>query len=194
MREISAIRAYTERHGLEKGIAMRVMIRVLRGILTALLCIVLVLNLWLLVQQSVLHLEAPQVFGYSHYIVTTGSMEPSLSPGDLILVKAQDEYKLGDVVTFHDSQGATVTHRIMGTVSGQFITQGDANNTEDGDLLSPEKIVGKLQLVLPGAGSVIEFLRSPFGILTLLVIGVLLIKLPDWIGAGKNRGKRYKEE
>lgn len=168
---------------------MKVMIRILRGLLTAVLCAVLLVNIWMLVQQTVLKREAPEVLGYSQYIVTSGSMEPSMSPGDLILVKSQESYDLGDVVTFRDSRGETVTHRIMGSVSGQFITQGDANNTEDGELLPPERILGKLRLVLPGAGGVLMFLRSPLGILVLLVVGVLLIKLPDWIGTAKDRGR-----
>lgn len=171
---------------------MKVMIKVLRGVLTALLCVLLVLNIWMLVQQTVLKREAPQVLGYSQYIVTTGSMEPSLSPGDLIFVKAQETYELGDVVTFYDNGGATVTHRIMGKVSGQFITQGDANNTEDSELLPPEQIIGKLQMVLPGMGYFIDFLRSPVGIVILIFVGILLIKLPDWIGASKEQGRRYR--
>ncbi len=161
---------------------MKVMIKVLRGLLTAVLCVVLLVNVWLLIQQSVLKKEAPEVLGYSQYIVTSGSMEPSMSPGDLILIKRQEKYALGDVVTFRGSGGETVTHRIMGTVSGQFITQGDANNTEDSDLLHPELILGKLCLVLTVAGGALLFLRSPLGILLLLVVGFLLIKLPDWIG------------
>ena len=172
---------------------MRIMIKILRGVLTALLSAVLLLNIWMLVQQTVLKREAPEVLGYSQYIVTTGSMEPNISVGDLILVKSQEEYELGDVVTFHDAVGSTVTHRIMGTVSGQFITQGDANNTEDNDLLPPERIIGKVRLVLPGMGYAIEFLRSPLGILLLVVIGVLLIKLPDWMGSVRGQqGKRYR--
>lgn len=168
---------------------MKVTIKILRGLLTAVLCVVLLLNIWMLVQQTVLKKEAPEVLGYSQYIVTSGSMEPSMSPGDLILIKSQESYGLGDVVTFRDSRGETVTHRIMGSVSGQFITQGDANNTEDGELLPPERILGKLRLVLPGAGGVLMFLRSPLGILVLLVVGVLLIKLPDWIGTAKDKGR-----
>lgn len=168
---------------------MKVMIKILRGVLTAVLCAILLLNIWMLVQQKVLKKEAPEVFGYSQYIVTSGSMEPKFSAGDLILVKGQDSYQLGDIVTFRDSGGAMVTHRITGSVSGQFITKGDANNTEDAELLSPENIVGKLQLVLPGAGEAVLFLRSPLGLLILLTVGVLLIKLPDWAGALKTKTK-----
>lgn len=170
---------------------MKATIKILRIILTVLLCAIILLNGWMLFQQAVLKREAPEFFGYSQYIVTSGSMEPSFSPGDMILVKKQEEYGLGDVVTFRGSGGETVTHRIVGSVSGQFITQGDANNTEDSDLLPPESILGKLQLVLPGVGDAILFFRSPFGLLILLAAGVLIIKLPDWVGALRSspRGK-----
>ena len=53
---------------------MKVIIKVLRGLLTAVLCIVLLVNIWMLVQQTVLKKEAPEVLGYSQYIVTSGSM------------------------------------------------------------------------------------------------------------------------
>ncbi len=168
---------------------MKVLIKILRGIFTVLLCVVLLFNIWMLVQQHVLKREAPEALGYSQYIVTSGSMEPTLSVGDMILVKGEKRYKLGDVVTFQNPGGSAVTHRIMGSVSGQFITQGDANNAEDQELLSPENIIGKVQVVLPGVGSAALFLRTPLGLLILLAAGLLLIKLPDWAGTLKTRAK-----
>lgn len=174
---------------------MRVMIKILRGILTIVLCVIFLLSIWMLVQQKVLKKEAPEIFGYSQYIVTSGSMEPKFSVGDLILVKKRDRYQLGDIVTFRDNGGDLVTHRITGSVSGQFITKGDADNTEDAELLSPESIVGKLQLVLPGAGEAVLFLWSPLGLLVLLAVWILLIKLPNWTGAlkTKTKGKHASE-
>lgn len=168
---------------------MKLTIKILRVLLTVLLCAVILLNGWMLIQQTVLKRETPELFGYSQYIVTSGSMETTFSAGDMILVKAQDEYSLLDVVTFRDSSGATVTHRIVGRVGEQFITQGDANNTEDQELLSPENILGKVQAVFPGMGSVVMFLRSPVGLILLILIGILLIKLPDWAGALKTRAE-----
>lgn len=168
---------------------MRITIKILRGLLTVLLCAVLLLNLWMLIQQVVLKKEAPEFLGYSQYVVTSGSMEPSFSAGDMILVKRQEEYGLLDVVAFRDSHGSTVTHRIVGSVSGQFITRGDANNTEDSELLPPENIIGKVRTVLPGVGKIALFFRSPLGLLTLLAVGLLLIKLPDWAGALKRKAE-----
>lgn len=168
---------------------MKVFIKILRGLLTLVVGAVLACNVWMLVQQTVLHRETPEVFGYSQYIVTSGSMETVLSTGDLILVKSEEEYNLGDVVTFRDPAGQTVTHRIVGRVSDQFITKGDANNTEDQELLPPENILGKVQTALPGMGNVVLFFRSPLGLLILLTAVILILKLPDWAGALKTRAK-----
>lgn len=168
---------------------MRVLIKALRFLLAAALCAVILLNLWMLYQTRVQGKDAPELFGASQYIVTSGSMEPAFSAGDMILVKRQDSYQLGDIVTFREAGGATVTHRIVGRVEGQFITQGDANNMEDPELLAPENIVGKLWAVLPGAGGAVLFFRSPLGLLILIVAGALLIKLPDWAGALKTKAE-----
>lgn len=168
---------------------MKIMIKVLRGILTAVLCVVVLANVWLLVQQAVLKKDAPELFGYSQFIVTSGSMEPTFAAGDMVLTKKQTGYAPNDVVTFRDGRGELVTHRIVGTVSDQFITKGDANNTEDSELLALEQIVGEVTGVLPGVGNAVMFLRSPLGILILLVIGILLIELPAWAGTLKTKAK-----
>lgn len=174
---------------------MRIMIKVIRVLLAVVLCAVILLNGWMLVQKAFLHRDAPEIFGYSQYIVTSGSMEPLLPTGAIILVKEQPEYGLGDVVAFR-SGGAVITHRLVGTVSGQFITQGDANNTEDPELLAPENILGKVQCVVGGPravavaiGKMTLFFRTPLGLLLLLAVGLLLIKLPDWVGALKTRAE-----
>src|SRR5690606_31646537 len=67
--------------------------------------------------------------------IQTGSMEPVLSPGDLIIVRKQPvaAYNPGDIVTFINpgNRSQTVTHRILEKADGPyrsvFTTKGDAN-------------------------------------------------------------------
>lgn len=167
---------------------MRIAIKILRGIIAAILLAVIAANLWLGIQQSVLHRDPPELFGYSQLVVTSGSMEPEFSAGDVILIKEQDSYKLGDVVTFRDVSGALVTHRLVGRTQGQFITKGDANNVEDQELLPPERIVGGLVTYIPAVGQALLFLRTPLGLLLLVLVGFLLIEAPTLLGAMRKRG------
>lgn len=174
---------------------MKLTIKILRGVLAAVLLLLIGANLWMVVQKSVFHQDPPDIFGYSPLVVTSGSMEPAFSAGDLVIIHRQETYAPGEVVTFRDGEGSLVTHRIIGTNSGKFITKGDANNTEDRELLSPENVVGAMKTYLPGAGSLILFFRSPAGIVVLVLLGVLLIELPYWLGeAGKRRRGRHGEK
>lgn len=149
---------------------------VVRTITGILLCLILAANLYLLYGKLVLKEELPSVLGYAQLTVLSGSMEPEFAPGDVLLIKKQDSYQVGDVVTF--SQGGTlITHRITGIQESGFQTKGDANNVEDDWILLPEQIHGKLQLVILGVGNFLLFLKSPLGVLCMVVAGFLLIQL-----------------
>lgn len=170
---------------------MKLVIKILRGVLTALLAGIVLLNLWLLVSQAVLKQDPPDVFGYSQLIVTSGSMEPTFSAGDVVIVKKGKTCAPGDVVTFRDSAGELVTHRIVGVTEGKYITQGDANNTADSDLLVPESVVAAYVTYLPGLGGVLLFFRSPVGLGVLILVGFLLIELPVWLNRDDGKGGRH---
>ena len=170
---------------------MRATINVLRAVMAVLLTAVIGANLWLLIQQSVFQKDPPEIFGYSPLVVTSGSMEPAFSAGDLIVIREEDDYALGDIVTFRLSGGELVTHRIVGSVEGSFITKGDANNTEDDELLTPAQVVGKLVTYIPAVGSFLLFLRTPVGLAVLVIVGFLLIELPVLLGARRQEKGRH---
>lgn len=82
--------------------------------------------------------KTPMVFGYGLCYVETGSMEPVLPVGSIILVKSVKDtanIEVGEIVTFYDVSGRRVTHRIKSRVEidGEimYITKGDNNNVED---------------------------------------------------------------
>ena len=70
-------------------------------------------------------------------MVVSGSMEPAINLGSVVFTKAETDYQRGDIVSFSNKAGQTVTHRIMEiktSPAGQsFILKGDANNTADGE-------------------------------------------------------------
>jgi len=72
-------------------------------------------------------------FNYSIYRVSSSSMIPELKVGDLILIRKQGSYNIGDIITFRTKEGL-FTHRIVDLRDGKIITRGDANNTNDKEL------------------------------------------------------------
>lgn len=149
----------------------------IKNIIWVLLCLVLAVNVYLLFSKLVMKEELPSVFGYSQVVVLSGSMEPVFSPGDVLVVKKEPVYQVGDVVTFSEN-GAMITHRIVGEENGTFQTKGDANNTVDGIALAQSRIHGKLAFVIPEIGNILLFLKTPLGILCIVMAGFLLIEIP----------------
>lgn len=91
-----------------------------------------------------------KLFGRSFARVMTGSMSPSISEGDYIIIKSGDlnELKKGDIITFYSEDptiyGKLNTHRIIGVAeNGSYITKGDANTEADPVTVKRSKIVGK---------------------------------------------------
>lgn len=82
------------------------------------------------------------LFGYGFLIVLTGSMEPKIEEGSLIIIKNKNEYKIGDIITFLEGN-YFVTHRIIEKNNDNFITKGDKNNEKDVEI-SGDKILGKV--------------------------------------------------
>ena len=128
-------------------------IGIIIGIL--LICIslpVIVFNLFFIIQGLVVPDKAPSLNGQTPLIVLTESMYPTIEGGDLIIVDPCDPQKLekDDVAAYFDpasGDSAIVTHRIVEVTSEngyvKYKTKGDANNTEDKNLVSERDIVGK---------------------------------------------------
>ena len=162
---------------------------------------------WLLLFACALILLAlvviPRVSGAQAYTVLTGSMEPALAPGALVVVKPvpTSELRAGDVITFQPYSGdpSVVTHRITGIyydMSGQqrIYTQGDANNVADDWALVPEQVRGKLRYSVPQLGRVNLLLTGDSRVLAITVVAGGLIVYAAWMfGSGlRDRSKKKR--
>lgn len=156
-------RAGVQRRGALKKIG--------RGFAVGIALLALSAALWLFYERFVRKEPLPALFGYAAVTVLSGSMEPAFSAGDLLVIRQQDRYEPGDIVTFSDG-GVLITHRIIGREEDGFRTKGDANNAADGALLRPQQIRGRVVCRLPAAGRVVLFLRTPAGLLLVLTAGL----------------------
>ena len=110
------------------------------------------------------------VFPIYPSVVLTGSMEPGIMPGDVILVERAAEetdiyrLKAGDIINFK-RDNITITHRILevrtdeaGNVS--FETKGDNNPSPDAEIVHPNDVNGTVTRVIPKAGIPVLILKS----------------------------------
>ena len=85
-----------------------------------------------------------QPFGVTMLKVSSNSMRPEFEKGDIIFIKKQENYEIGDIITYQTKDNNLVTHRVIEKYGNDYITKGDSNNIEDEEKINPEQIKGKL--------------------------------------------------
>ena len=126
-------------------------------------------------------------------VVQTGSMEPTIPVGSLVITRTASDYQTGDVITYKQG-GNFVTHRIAGVTSAGYQTKGDANNAADGNLVTKPAIAGKLLVSLPHVGKFIQFVKTPLGFSLLIVLPALLVVIQEIMAIGKELAKMEAEK
>lgn len=91
--------------------------------------------------------------GFQSYYVLSGSMEPRIKTGSIVIVNTNaDNFQTGDIVCYQISD-TRVTHRIQSVINeNSFITKGDANETPDFYPVNRDMIIGKAVFCIPYLG------------------------------------------
>jgi signal peptidase len=130
-----------------------------------------------------LPLTVPRAFGFHIYSVISGSMEPAIPTGSLVYIEEMDpaEVEADEVIAFYAAKDSSsiITHRVVENrvVMGEFITKGDANETQDMNPASYDEFIGKVALSIPVVGRVAQIFTSYAGKIaaaSLIVIAILL--------------------
>lgn len=122
--------------------------------------------------------KQPELFGYKAFVILTGSMSPSIEPGDLVIVKdiPANEIKIDDVITFGSNKDNITTHRVKEIINDdslKFITQGDANNIQDASPVEFRNVLGKVIRVIPNVGTSIKYIQE--NIIKIILITIIAI-------------------
>ncbi|MCY6483355.1 signal peptidase I [Clostridium aestuarii] len=170
------------------------------NIVLVVLIALVVLNFYSVIQVRKNPGKIPSILGYTPLTVLTGSMRPSIQPGDMILTKEIDttEIKEGDVVTYRKQQNMLVTHRVIEKINKDGKTmlkmKGDANNVEDDKLISSNQVVGTLAFKIPYGGYVQKFMISPIGIIVLFIVPILIIMASELKNVLNKRNKNINSK
>jgi signal peptidase I len=137
--------------------------------------------------------------GYKIYTVQSGSMEPAIQTGSVVIDHQSDIYEKGDVVSFSPNKDPKniVTHRILASKTENgityFATKGDANSTPDIDVIQSSMILGKVILSIPLLGYPIAFARTQTGLILLIIIPATIIVYSELVNIKNEIAKSLAE-
>ncbi len=162
-----------------------------KKVVSALVTLLLVCTIFLCftVVMQVLSRGYASIGGYSLFRVVTGSMEPTIPTGSLIVSSSVDidAVQVDDVICFRskssDMLGRSITHRVIGISTDangqiQLQTKGDANVAADGYYVTADNLIGRVtwcsgkDSFLP---SFVSFFSTKISFMALIALPCLVI-------------------
>jgi len=144
--------------------------------------------------------------GYRVLVVQSGSMEPAIPVGSVLLTKPTADFAAplpiqrflkGDIITYSIGKNNFVSHRVVGIQekAGAFFyqTKGDANKEPDQKLIPESEVVGRAALTVPYVGRFVNFAKTPLGYFLMIVIPSLYVILSEtWVIISEIRKTKVK--
>ena len=121
--------------------------KIFKSIAYTFLVLLVSLCIYTFVVTDIMKKDYVNVFGYTYFVVKTGSMSGTLEVDDIIIVKLSKDANLNDIITYVNDDGEIITHRLVRKVSGKLIAQGDVNNAEDNPITN-DQLVGVVKLAI----------------------------------------------
>lgn len=157
--------------------------KIIAVIVYILLTPIMVYNIALIISSIVKPNKTPSFLGIKTYVIISGSMEPNISVGDIVIARniknEERELKIGDIISFRSGH-SVITHRIVNIEKDnngvlRIRTKGDSNNTEDGVDIIINNIEGKVIAVIPKIGSIVRLLHDRTVLMIFLVVVYIYI-------------------
>lgn len=147
---------------------MKIIKRVLKIVLYVLLSLIILFSVYSLFMTKVLNKSYVNIFGYTYYVVASGSMSGTIEVNDIIVVDIGADYKEDDIITFIDTK-SFITHRVVKIEGDRVVTKGDVNQVND-EPINKNDVIGKVVLII----SVATLLKL-IGVLLLLILLYIVI-------------------
>ena len=128
---------------------------------------------------NILSMNNKSLFGFRIYRVISGSMQPALQIGDVIIIKKANNYAEKDIITY-DNGLTTITHRIKSIDGDEIITEGDANDAPDKPI-TKDRILGKyfFRISTFSVFSIMLTGKTIYLIMVLVLFAILLFAISD---------------
>lgn len=128
---------------------------------------------------NILSMNNKSLFGFRIYRVISGSMQPALQIGDVIIIKKANNYAEKDIITY-DNGLTTITHRIKSIDGYEIITEGDANDAPDKPI-TKDRILGKyfFRISTFSVFSIMLTGKTIYLIMVLVLFAILLFAISD---------------
>ena len=162
----------------------RKIFRIIEAIIFFAMICVIVLCCIYIVKRKIDKDNPTKMFGYYTFVVISDSMynpdyKESISRGDMVFVKTRksDEYQIGMVVAYQKpGDSKPTTHQIIARNGDIVTTKGININNDPDPEFDVKYIIGEVTSVWRGYSKIINWIKSPIGIVIIALIGFIIFE------------------
>lgn len=131
----------------------------------------------------------PLIFGYKPLVVLSGSMEPTLKVGSILYYHNENVDYINDKdILVYKTKDHIISHRVVTKLNGGFITRGDANKSNDSNVIVNEQVLGKgTNWCIPLLGYYSDFIYNHKSLLYISISFLMLDLLNDFYNTHKKK-------
>ena len=163
---------------LEKHGDIKFAVNLLINVLYIIIIPIILYDMFLIAQSIINPNETPNFFGYKTFSIVSGSMEPTISIDDIVIVKNAEinNLQINDIITFK-IENETITHRIVSIQSKDgkivYTTKGDNNEVTDIENVEFNQIEGKYVTKINKIGKIFSFLKNKYVFSLILILLII---------------------
>ena len=177
---------------------LKIIGKIFKWIIISILLIICFFSISMIISNLTSKEKLPTTFGFALLKIETGSMTPTLNPNDVIIIKKCDieDYEENQIVAFwmNPNDSVPTVHRIISINGDEVITKGDYINNSEDPLKELDDLIGKKVIVLPKLGYVIDFIRTPIGVLSILLVVFIVTFAPGIIRSLINKEEQEENK
>ncbi len=180
--------------------AADIILKIVCIVLIVVLIPILAFNLVLMVNSFINPGSLPNIAGYYPVAVTTDSLSPDVSYGDLMMCQKVDSSEIvtGDIVAFYitSKEGRVLSagkvENVLSNDDGKLamIVSGKQTNDNVISAVAPSDLIGRMSSTVPNLGNIVTFLQSGamrILCLILMVLFVILTMIRRRISRGRDK-------
>ncbi len=137
----------------------------------------------------------PLIVGMRPVLVTSGSMEPALRAGDIVMTQPPDGLVGPETVIQFDTPSGSVIHRVLYVIEDGYVTRGDANPTVDSTIVEPDAVEGVGVMIIPLIGHPqlwwAEGRWGRLAALAAIVVAAVVVSSNRWLAGDGSRVSRW---
>ncbi len=161
---------------------------ILKYIASVFLVLLVSLCIYTFVVTDIMKKDYVNVFGYTYFVVASGSMSGTIEVDDIIFVRLTKDVKPNDIITFKSKDGDIITHRLIEKDGSNYITKGDVNNVTD-EAVSREQIIGKVSSIVSPS-----FILKSIAVFLIVFIFLALVNFDGIVQKYIVKGDKPKEK